>query len=612
MNTSLFSFSNRGLCAGMVLLSFSLCFPSLSARADLIAHEPFDYESTELLGGCNGGSGWAGPWQGTALVGRAHYVFSDSSHAAAQSIAGISRGDASFIRRYICATGFPAVVASDGNIGKPGCQVWLKYYVTKHSGPPSSRCFGGLSIFKSGKEILFTGKRYNDPFWGFEMLHSTGKASPVKVNSGQAAVILLRIAFSNENTHCSFWVNPASAHAPQDEDALHLTLPAFTFNQLQFASGWTGIQLAFDDIKIGEHWQDVFAVKQRRAAHVSLNGTHQPPFGNWATAATNLIECLTAPDVYSRVIISNGIYRISESLMLDAQSVVSLNGPEATVFSLSRSNASLRIKNAVLEGITISNGYSELGGGLYCFANATVSNCIITKCNAQHGGGIFASGNATILQSLIHDCGANMGGGAYLSQASRIADSVIRNNTADCGGGIFNFTGGIIERSCVSNNTAETGGGIYSRNCFIEGAVYDSLVCANRAAIGGGLFSTNGGVWVENCTIADNNALHGAGVFCVQSSGFLNCIIMQNTTNNYCMFDPVYFNNCCVSLLNPSPDIITNSPIFKTIDGNEYRLDPTSPCVDTGVFRERQKNGKACDGSPRIQNGRVDIGAYEQ
>ena len=68
------------LCFGVAVLSVT-GFIGSSARADLIAYEPFDYSVGSTLIGLTGGYGWNGPWRGTGgansqIIG-GNFVYND-------------------------------------------------------------------------------------------------------------------------------------------------------------------------------------------------------------------------------------------------------------------------------------------------------------------------------------------------------------------------------------------------------------------------------------------------------------------------------------------------------------------------------------------------------
>jgi hypothetical protein len=70
-------------------------------------------------------------------------------------------------------------------------------------------------------------------------------------------------------------------------------------------------------------------------------------------------------------------------------------------------------------------------------------------------------------------------------------------------------------------------------------------------------------------------------------------------------------NNCCTTPLFPNGSgNITNEPIFVDLPGGNLRLKPGSPCINAGL-NAYVTSSTDLDGNPRIINGTVDMGAYE-
>jgi len=71
--------------------------------------------------------------------------------------------------------------------------------------------------------------------------------------------------------------------------------------------------------------------------------------------------------------------------------------------------------DSVLDGFTITNGYENNGGGIYCrdSSSPTIQNCVIENNTAtSHGGGIYVwDSNLTVKNCLIYNNSARVGGG---------------------------------------------------------------------------------------------------------------------------------------------------------------------------------------------------------
>jgi len=159
----------------------------------------------------------------------------------------------------------------------------------------------------------------------------------------------------------------------------------------------------------------------------------------------------------------------------------------------------------------------------------------------------------------------------------------------------------------------------------------------NKASFGGAIniHTYSGGILINN-TIADNKAICGGGLyFAHQSNGeIINNIIWGNdaqTTGDQVSFQgssnrPGFYNNNCKGGINNfggyfSGDYLYNidkNPIFNAnTTANPYSICKTSPCINSGTspfspwFYIQYLPSCCLCGTPRVCNGRIDIGAYE-
>ncbi len=173
----------------------------------------------------------------------------------------------------------------------------------------------------------------------------------------------------------------------------------------------------------------------------------------------------------------------------------------------------------------------------------------------------------------------------------------LRNGYADLGGGAYY---GTLYNCIISGNTAEEmGGGAY------EGTLNNCTLYGNLAHIGGGIsFGT-----LNNCTLYNNMADECGGAY---EGALNNCIVWANLgrhgiLDNY--FGGTFGYSCTIPL--PSGDGNTEGdPVFVDIQGGDVRLRAGSPCVDAGSIGYVAGETDIL-GNPRVQNGEVDMGAYE-
>ena len=278
-------------------------------------------------------------------------------------------------------------------------------------------------------------------------------------------------------------------------------------------------------------------------------------------------------ELVQSVLVTNGVYEaggrvsgiagelLTNRVVIDkAVTVQSVNGAEATIIKGTGPSGDAAVRcvwmtdGATLVGFTLTNGATRSsgvadrdGGGLHAQSDAvTINNCI-----------------------LIGNRAHSEGGGSY---KGKLNNCTISGNSAPIGGGA-NYS--MMNNCTLSDNVAGDGGG----------------------ARGGTL---------NNCTLSGNNATRGGGA---RASTLNNCIVYGNTaatSNNY--YDGTFTYSCSPGLTGLGN--ITNDPQFVDAAGGDYRLLPTSPCVDAGS-NVYVTVGTDLDGNPRIFGASVDMGAYE-
>lgn len=220
------------------------------------------------------------------------------------------------------------------------------------------------------------------------------------------------------------------------------------------------------------------------------------------------------PDVYSTiqagvdaavggdvVIVADGIYRGEGNRDIDfwgkAITVRSENGAatctidcEDTTQAFHRgfnfhSNETLE---SVVDGFTIINGYSDVGGGISCNPGSpTIKNCVI-KDNSVFGSG---------------------GGMIVISGEPIVRNCVFEGNTAaSAGGGMCNYMSDSAVINCIFKANVGTlkGGGVYNSNA--NGAAFIGCMFVGNltGSEGGGMYNWVSRPSVINCTIATNRA----------------------------------------------------------------------------------------------------------
>ncbi len=309
------------------------------------------------------------------------------------------------------------------------------------------------------------------------------------------------------------------------------------------------------------------------------------------------------------------------------------------------------ISNTVLDGFLITGGkaltnsiYESYGGGIHLSHSegVTLQNLIIVDNEAHYGGGVYLEEtmadfiNVTIRSNSV----TNDGGGIAIRESmANFLNSRILSNSADNGGGIFSFYASLsMNNSLISNNYAEyEGAGIYE--------IYYSMLATSEDQAMEVDNQFYPGINLSNVTVTDNQlgeeGTVGAGISVTPIIGqskynLFNSIVWGNGDNS--LDDNIFvqlelytvtqenqiqstlpldqhgFSTSIVGGISGSDyypyfapfGIIDADPLF---NGN-YQLLNGSPAIDQGK-NEFVIGGYDLAGNTRIQNGTVDMGAFE-
>ncbi|MDY6906590.1 MAG: choice-of-anchor Q domain-containing protein, partial [Thermodesulfobacteriota bacterium] len=276
----------------------------------------------------------------------------------------------------------------------------------------------------------------------------------------------------------------------------------------------------------------------------------------------------------------------------------------------------------VLDGFTIlagnadGDGNDDQGGGIYNDgddeeddgSNPMIVNCIIAGNYAEYRGGGIYNRNFSFTTSEP-DGGRRM----------KFFNCLITGNMSGSdGGGMYN-NGFFITRSCpllinciFNGNYASGDGGSMFNDRWMGSANALLINCTFSGSYAGG----------------DGNEVYNYGTYS-DGPSFVNCILWNDAPIGNSDIGPVSYAYCDIkgsggsaswdtSLGTDLGNNIDADPLFVTppdpadapsIDG-DLRLLPGSPCLDVG---NNTANPMPVDaiGQPRIQNGIIDLGAFE-
>jgi len=297
----------------------------------------------------------------------------------------------------------------------------------------------------------------------------------------------------------------------------------------------------------------------------------------------------------------------------DRESTIIDGGQNGSVVTFENSESN----QAVLKNITISNGYSEEGGGgIKCLTNSSpiLERLIISNnYTTESGGGIFCStANPIIINSeIINNTSDWNAGGIYIVNGSgvQLIELIISGNHAqNDGGGILSLSHSnlLISNTVISNNTAVSGGG------------------------GGAQFGDSSPL-IINTTISNNVTGDGGALLVYQDSSpvLINSILWSNYPNeisfrsnhspseitiSYCDIQGgedgiTTYNNGIVFWENGNFDA---DPLFSAPDNEGYSLLLGSPAIDAGS-PDLDDDGITWENDPDDQDPdgtRMDLGAY--
>ncbi len=296
------------------------------------------------------------------------------------------------------------------------------------------------------------------------------------------------------------------------------------------------------------------------------------------------------------VLVAPGIY--FENLNFDGKAITlaSESGPHNTVIDGRRVEAVITFDSregldSVVSGFTLQNGYASSGSGIMALGSSPTIVSNIFQNNAQPSGSF----------------GAAIGGNG----ASPIVEkNIFRNNTAD-----NQFLSGVV--SFVNGSSP-----LIANNVFLNNAC---------RAINMTLPEGNRPVVVNNTFINNQVGIRvNAGVNTSGHSYFNNILIGNSigldVDSGSAMRYPTWVNNLVFGgqiAYNGIPNQtglngnISANPLFACFDAGDYRLRPSSPCIDAGNNAAPQLPSEDFEGNERITAGQsngpaiVDLGAFE-
>jgi len=276
----------------------------------------------------------------------------------------------------------------------------------------------------------------------------------------------------------------------------------------------------------------------------------------------------------------------------------------------------------VISGNTIIGNSASMGSGIY---SCNISSPMITSNTISDniGTGIYCAAETTVTDNIISGNDATgLGGGAIRCEAWASPDGMpmIRGNdiydsSASYGGGIYCSLGSpTIKENVITNNSSTYavdghGGGIYLWRA--DALVSNNIVVSNSSAVAAG------GIYCGECaptiffnTIVSNQAAqHGGGISCWDSSPVIkDCIVWDNGDDLYGCSAAF----CCIEDSDAGKMNIHDNPRFAEGPYGEFYLEPESPCINAGSrsASEARLDKFTTQGSGDPDTGTVDMGYH--
>src|SRR3989339_30466 len=150
--------------------------------------------------------------------------------------------------------------------------------------------------------------------------------------------------------------------------------------------------------------------------YVATNGLDtQTGIGGWGNAVATISNAAAKANkiAASEILVSNGTYNITLQMYLSNS--VTCRGfsgdPRDVIVDGCATARGFIVLDATLASMTVTNGYPPMnydtygsyrdGGGIWCDAGGTVSNCIITGNTGRIGGGLRGAAGRTVADCRI-------------------------------------------------------------------------------------------------------------------------------------------------------------------------------------------------------------------
>ena len=348
--------------------------------------------------------------------------------------------------------------------------------------------------------------------------------------------------------------------------------------------------------------------------HVDINAHGENNGSSWANAFTSLQSAISASSDGDEIHVADGTYKPTDSTDRGVRFVlrngVSIYGGYAGSGAVNPDE-----RNASAYPTILSGDIGVAGD------NSDNSYCVIAASNL---------GLSVVLDGFVITDGTSPGNGAGMD-VSNCSDltvshcSFIRNSITNIGGAMYVYSSSLKATDCIfAGNIASQGGGV---NLNTGSSTFINCVfVGNKATKGGAIYNSSSHTALINCVLTGNSASTAGGIYSnVIWVTLTNSIVWNNGPNSIKCdagilaidHSDIEGGSAGVGNINASP-VFVRSPwtgadgVFGTADDDygDLRLKSGSACLDAGINTVNTENQDLA-GNDRIQNGVIDIGAYE-